>query len=209
MTVSLIRHKLVFLCGMAWFSVWSIAIALAPNEIAIFIFRAFQGAGMGAAIPSALGIIGSTFTGSRATIAFATFSAGAPLGGSIGGILGGLMSQYSSWRYTFYITAGLGLLIMLGAYFTVPAALPRKSSDDRRVDWLGAFIITAGLVLFTFALADGSGAPDGWRTPYIPACFSIGVVLMVVFWFYEKHLEDKTDFPPLMRCSLWWKPKFA
>jgi len=74
--------------GMGWFLIWSIAIAVSPvrhsrpplavsplscvkvltrltshlqNMISIFLFRAFQGAGAGAAIPSALGIIGSTF----------------------------------------------------------------------------------------------------------------------------------------------------
>lgn len=25
----------------------------------------------------------------------------------------------------------------------------------------------------------------------------------------QKHLEEQTDFPPLMKVSLWRKPKFA
>lgn len=34
----------------------------------------------------------------------------------------------------------------------------------RRIDWLGAFLVTAGLVLILFVLAEGSIAPQGWRT---------------------------------------------
>lgn len=35
-------HKLFFMGGLAWFSVWSIATGFAPNEISIDIFRAMQ-----------------------------------------------------------------------------------------------------------------------------------------------------------------------
>lgn len=34
----------------------------------------------------------------------------------------------------------------------------------RRVDWLGAFLGTSGLILIVFALSDGNVAPDGWKT---------------------------------------------
>lgn len=53
---------------MSWFLVWSIAVAVAPNEVSIDIFRAMQGAGMGAAIPSALGILGRSFAPSQAKV---------------------------------------------------------------------------------------------------------------------------------------------
>lgn len=62
------RIDSVFLMGMSWFLVWSIAVAVAPNEVSIDIFRAMQGAGMGAAIPSALGILGRSFAPSQAKV---------------------------------------------------------------------------------------------------------------------------------------------
>ncbi len=36
---------------------------------------------------------------------------------------------------------------------------------DRRVDWLGALLITTGLVLIVFVLAQGQVAPKQWATP--------------------------------------------
>ena len=33
----------------------------------------------------------------------------------------------------------------------------------RRIDWFGAFLVTAGLTFIIFVLSDGSIAPDGWK----------------------------------------------
>lgn len=35
---------------------------------------------------------------------------------------------------------------------------------DRRVDWLGAFLVTAGLAMLLFVLGDGTVAVDAWET---------------------------------------------
>ena len=36
---------------------------------------------------------------------------------------------------------------------------------DKRIDWLGALLVTVGLILVTFALSQGKVAPQGWSTP--------------------------------------------
>ena len=105
-----------------------------------------------------------------------------------------------------------------------------RSAKRRRVDWLGAFLVTAGLVLIVFVLSDGSIAPNGWKTPCqlslpcmrivayaqptdIIALLILGVLLIVVFLFWQHHLErvhDNLDSPysvftppPLMKISIW------
>ncbi len=35
---------------------------------------------------------------------------------------------------------------------------------DKRVDWLGGALVTAGLVLIIFVLSDGEIAPNKWAT---------------------------------------------
>ncbi|GAA6053235.1 hypothetical protein JCM3770_002670 [Rhodotorula araucariae] len=203
-------HKKVFLGGMVWFVIWSIACGFAQNEVSIDFFRAMQGAALGAAIPSALGILGSSFPpGQRKTTAFALFSAGAPLGGSLGAVLGGVLTEYAAikWRAVFHVSAGIGALVGLSALFLVPADGEKDTSLS--VDWVGGFLITAAVTLLTFSLADGEGAPHGWKTPYIIALLILSILLFVVFWFYERHLEFRTSRPPLMRTSIWFKGRFA
>jgi len=67
--------------------------------------------------------------------------------------------------------------------------------DSRKVDWLGAFLITAALVLILFVLGDGESAPNKWTTNYIITTLVIGVCLIGVFvywqWFLEKAQNER------------------
>lgn len=45
-------------------------------------------------------------------------------------------------------------------------------------------------------------------TPYIPTCFTFSILLLILFWSSERHLERKGG-TPLMPVSLWSRPKFA
>ncbi|GAA5972189.1 hypothetical protein JCM8115_007151 [Rhodotorula mucilaginosa] len=203
-------HKKVFVGGMVWFVIWSIACGFAQNEVSIDFFRAMQGAALGAAIPSALGILGTSFPpGQRKTTAFAIFSAGAPLGGSLGAVFGGVLTEFApdTWRSVFWVSAGLGALIGLLALWVVPQ--DRAKDHNLKVDWIGGALITSAVTLLTFSLAGGEGAPNGWKTPYIPTLLAVSVVCFVAFWFYERHLERHTTSAPLMSTSLWFKGRFA
>lgn len=121
------------------------------------------------------------------SVAFATFSAGAPVGAAVGMALGGILTQLSkcaiqfafsphacltdlgvriyspTWRSTFYLTSGLCLIGMVAGFYSIPP--DHVSTEvDKRVDWLGAFLVTAGLVLIVFVLSDGEVAPNQWAT---------------------------------------------
>ncbi|CCO33744.1 hypothetical protein BN14_07830 [Rhizoctonia solani AG-1 IB] len=85
--------------------------------------------GAAATIPSAIGILAHEFPPSLArSVAFATFSAGAPLGGAIGFVTGGLMTEYTSvrWRGIFYVSAGLAALTMVAAMLGIHKDKPSE-----------------------------------------------------------------------------------
>jgi len=58
----------------------------------------------------------------------------------------------------------MAALIAVGGMFTVD---PDRPSDekDKRVDWTGSALITAGLILIVYVLSDAATAPQGWRSP--------------------------------------------
>lgn len=159
-------HKIVYLVGTSWFSIWALGCGFAPSEISLDIMRAFQGMGAAASIPSAMGIIAQSFApGPSKSTAFATFSGGAALGGSLGNIFGGVLTSYAppGWRAIFYVSSAMAFLIHAVAWFVVPRDVRAENSknDDLSVDWIGATLVTVGLVILTYTLASGQGAPHG------------------------------------------------
>lgn len=208
-------RKKAFIIGMLTQLVFALGCGFAKSGITLDVLRGFQGLGAAAAIPSALGCLAHSFPPSRArTLAFSTFAAGAPVGGAFGIIIGGVVTQLADehWRGTFFLAAGLSALTLCGGALTMP---PDKVDleADRRVDWIGAALVTAGLVLIVFVLGQGEIAPQRWKTPYIIASLIIGVLLVAAFLAWEHHLEKALDDPnrpksiwtppPLMKLSLW------
>lgn len=58
----------------------------------------------------------------------------------------------------------------MGGVYSIDKDTPHLDyppGSDRRVDWLGAFLVTAGLVLIVFVLGQGEVAPQKWATPCI------------------------------------------
>ncbi|KAF9077668.1 putative efflux transporter [Rhodocollybia butyracea] len=225
--------KKAFLIGSLWFLVFSLGCAFSQNPVTLDILRGFQGLGNAATIPAALGTLAHSFPPGRSrALAFATFSAGAPLGGGAGLVLGGLLTELTSqaWRAPFYLSCGITALSMFGAMLSFNRDQP-SSEEDRRVDWIGAFLVTAGLVLIVFVLGQGEVAPEQWSTPYIIACLIVGIILVILFLVWQYHLERVQDAaartrdypssgsryaslshlalrwiptpPPIMKMSLW------
>ncbi|KAL1665015.1 major facilitator superfamily domain-containing protein [Schizophyllum commune] len=174
-------RKKLFTMGSFWLFALSLGCSFVNDPLTLMILRGIQGIGGAAIVPSAIGILARAFPpGSRSrSIAFATFGAGAPIGGVLSLLIGG------------------GVLVM--------PPDPPSTEKDRRVDWLGALLSTAGLVLIVFVLSDGEEAPNKWATPYIIVLLILGVLLLVVFSFWQLYLERVQD-DPNATYSVWTPP---
>ncbi|KAI0086514.1 efflux transporter [Irpex rosettiformis] len=208
-------RKHVFLLGVAFIGIFSLGAGFSQDEITLDVLRGIQGIGGAAVIPASLGILAHSFPPSRTrSIAFATFAAGAPMGGAIGNIIGGALTQLTkpTWRSSFFLIAGLSLAAFVGGLFSIDKDVAYEGID-RRVDWFGAFLVTAGLVFICFALSDGPIAPKEFKTGYIIALLVLGFVLLIVFLVWQGYLErlheDADDThnwwtpPPLMKVTVW------
>lgn len=213
-------RKKAFMIGTLCQIAFSLGCGFAQDGLTLAVLRGFQGIGGAATIPSALGILAHAFPPSRArSIAFATFAAGAPVGGAFGTIIGGVLTQLSSshWRSLFYLAAATSALIGVSGLISFDADVP-SSELVKRVDWIGASLVTIGLVLIVFVLGQGEIASDGWKTPYIIVLLIIGVIMIGLFLVWESRLERIIDEdpsravsmwtpPPLMKLSLWTRAK--
>ncbi|KAJ3490675.1 hypothetical protein NLI96_g1242 [Meripilus lineatus] len=184
------RRK-VFIVGCVFQGAFALGGGFANDLLTISVLRGFQGIGAATTIPASLGILAHAFPpGQARSLAFATFSASQPLGGGVGFAIGGLLTQFASttWRTMFYVTAALAVVCIAGALVFVEPDHP-STELDKRVDWLGAFFVTSGLVLIVFVLSDGEVAPQQWRTPYIIALLVIGVFFLALFILWQWYLE--------------------
>ncbi|KAK7040362.1 hypothetical protein VNI00_009832 [Paramarasmius palmivorus] len=184
-----------------------------------------RGVGGAATIPAAIGILAHSFPpGQMRAIAFASFGAGAPVGAAFGSAIGGVLTQLTvqKWRSIFYFSAALTFLSLVVGLLAFDPDHP-SGEPDKRVDWIGAILVTSGLVLIVFVLAQGEIAPQRWKTPYIIVFLVIGVLFVILFLLWQHHLEmAQTDGgirstfplsrwlptpPPLMPLSLWARAK--
>lgn len=103
---------------------------------------------------------------------------------------------------------GANILCFIGGLLCIDKDIPHPK-DDRKVDWLGAFLITAGLVMILFVLGDGEEAPKQWATGCmslyalarllidslrclridIIALLVVGVLLVCAFLYWQSFLE--------------------
>ncbi|KAL0565729.1 hypothetical protein V5O48_016292 [Marasmius crinis-equi] len=212
-------RKKAFLAGSVWLIAFTLSCGFAKDHLTLTILRGFQGVGAAATIPAAIGILAHSFPpqGTMRAVAFASFGAGAPVGAAFGTAIGGLLTQFThvKWRSTFYFSAALTFASVLLGLLAFEKDSPSTESD-KRIDWIGASLVTSGLVLIVFVLSQGEVAPMKWKTPYIIVFLIIGLLFLVLFILWEHHLEavrkeNGTSWfptpPPLMPLSLWTRAK--
>lgn len=71
------------------------------------------------------------------------------------------MDRYT-WRACLWTLAALTFAIAVAAFFFVPP--DGISTVDKRVDWVGAALVTVGLIFLQFVISDALNAPNGWKT---------------------------------------------
>ncbi|THH29699.1 hypothetical protein EUX98_g4482 [Antrodiella citrinella] len=145
--------KKMFLIGSAWFTVWSVATAFAPNAWTFILFFAFQGMGSAANTPAGIAIISSYFPPGKAkNRAFSILGAGQPIGYIVGLILGGILSQSpATWRAIYGLQAGLGLVLCVLGWLILPTDQAEKRYN-KGLDWVGAILSIGGLGLMVYDL---------------------------------------------------------
>ncbi|KAJ8061477.1 hypothetical protein OCU04_009292 [Sclerotinia nivalis] len=202
-------RRIFFIYGSIFVTIITVTIPFSPGEIVFDILRALQGLGSAATVPSAVGILSSTFPpGKKRTYAFVTYTATSALGSVMGNIMGGIIGAYLSWKWVFWIIAILAAFTTVAGIIVIPRPPVKTIDPDSKldVDWIGGALISTSLITLLFALTEGGGI--GWSTPWIPVLIVVALLLMVVFYFWQRHLE-RTDRSPLVKVSMFRNAQFT
>ena len=192
--------KFMFVLGMIWLTIWSLIGGFSTNEIMLDFCRALQGLGPAAFLPSGLSLLGGFYRpGPRKNVAFCVYGACAAGGFFIGILFAGTAAQAkgTDWRLFFWVGTALTFITAVSAYFFIPTPFVTRNKDVS-MDWLGAGLISSGLILFTFAITDSAHAPRGWKTPYIYVLFIIGSLILLLAGYVECNVAKD----PLLPSSL-------
>jgi EmrB/QacA subfamily drug resistance transporter len=177
-------RRLVFIAGVALFTLSSLLCGLAWNIIALDIARALQGLGGAALFATALALIGHEFRGADRFGALAAW--GATIGAAVasGPLVGGLLTDLIGWRWIFFVNIPVGA-------FALAVALTRisESRDEgaRRTDVLGLLTFSAALFLIVFGILRGNAL--GWSSTTIVLSLVGGALLLFAFVAVELRQE--------------------
>src|SRR5579871_3698479 len=199
-------RKPIFLFGIVLFLAGSALSGASQSMNQLIAFRAFQGLGAGALMPIAIAVVGDLFTprerGKWQGVTGAVWGLSAILGPT----LGGWITQYSTWRWVFYVNLPIGVVAMLVLIFLMPT-LKSTKSDKVIIDYVGAGLLVLGTVplLLGFTWA---GSQYAWLSPQIIGLLAFSVVTLVAFVFYEAYLE-RHDRQPIIEPSLFKNSIFS
>jgi EmrB/QacA subfamily drug resistance transporter len=170
--------------SLTLFLIGSIGAAAAWNIWSLIAWRALQGAGA-AVFPLSYGIIRDEFPREKVGVAIGLTSAVFGIGGGFGIVLSGLIVDNVSWRWLFIVGAiGMAIAVVLVHRFVPESPIKTPS----RVDFLGASLLSGGLISVLLALTEGESW--GWTSARILGLFGAGFVLLVAWGVAELRVDE-------------------
>ncbi len=193
-------RRRVFVIGLVWFAVASLACGIAPSAPLLIVFRAVQGIGGALLTPGSLAIIEASFRPEDRGRAIGAWSGLGGVFGAIGPLLGGVLVTTVSWRLVFLINLPLAALAVWVALRHVPES--RQAGDHGRLDIQGPALAVLGLGGVTYALIEGPAR--GWTSAATIAVIGAGGALLLAFLINESRARD-----PLLPLSIFRSRIFA
>ncbi|MEX0426745.1 MFS transporter [Nocardioides sp. DS6] len=184
----------ILLVALGAITIGSLIDALTSNFTLLVVGRAIQGASS-AAIPLGISLLATLMPREKVGSAVALISAMLGVGGSLGLPLAGFVAQNWDWHVLFWVNTIVGAIAFLGVLTLVPES---KQHDGGRVDLVGAFLMSVGLVCLILPLEQA--ASWGWGSPKVWVLLVAAVVVLVVFALVElRTREPLVDLAALRR----------
>jgi EmrB/QacA subfamily drug resistance transporter len=149
--------------------------AAAWNIWSLIFFRAVQGLGA-PVFPLSFGIIRDEFPREKVGVGIGLISAVFGVGGGFGIVFSGLIIDHLSWRWLFILGAIPVAISVVLVHRFVPES-PIKTPS--KVDFLGASLLSAGLICLLLALTEGESW--GWTSTRVGGLF-LAAALFLAAW---------------------------
>ncbi|GAB4324750.1 MAG: hypothetical protein Kow0010_06790 [Dehalococcoidia bacterium] len=183
---------LIFLAGSA-------ACGAAPSMNALIAFRAIQGVGGGVIFASVFATIGELFPPAERGKYMGFFTGVFSLASIIGPTAGGFITDHFGWRWVFYVNLPIGVIAIPVILRNLPVHV---RGLDRKVDYLGAALLSAASVCLLLAMVWG-GQEYAWSSSQIVGLLAGFAVFLALFLGQEQRHPE-----PILPLHLFRNPVF-
>jgi EmrB/QacA subfamily drug resistance transporter len=184
-------RRRLFSVGVAWFTLASVACAVAPDVTVLIATRVLQGAGAALLVPGSLAIIEASFVAEDRARAIGAWSGLGGVATAAGPLLGGYLISVASWRWIFIINLPLGLVVLALSRRHVPES---RQEQRQGVDVPGALLTVLALAGITYGLIEGPAV--GWTAPTVLAMLAVGAA--AGGWFLVVERRGSRPMVPLV-----------
>lgn len=186
-------RKGILLAGLVLFAAGTAVSAAAPGVTVLLAGRVVTGVGAAAVLPNTLAVLVHAVPATRRPATIAVWASMTGIGGAVGNVGGGAILAGGSWRWLF--AAAVPVTLVLAA--VVGRVAPVSARHDRRVDPLGAVLLTGASVALLLGIVHGPEA--GWSSPVVIGGFASAAVLFTVWTVVALRAEQPLLDPRLFR----------
>jgi DHA2 family multidrug resistance protein len=184
-------YRRYFAASVAIFTLASALCSLSWNLPSLVMFRALQGLGGGAIIPTAQSILYARYPKAEHGMASALFGLGAISGPLFGPTIGGYLIDWSSWHWIFTVNVPIGITVaLLALRFIEQPGFVAPRGEEAKVDVFGITLLAVGMASLQYVLEEGNR--EGWLESPVIGVLAI-VAATALFTFIIHELE--TDHP--------------
>ncbi|GBL51705.1 multidrug transporter [Candidozyma auris] len=189
-------RKYTLIAGIIVFEIGSIVAALATGMAMLIGGRVIQGIGGGAIQSMVVVVLSESVPINKRPLAMALIGITFSVASVAGPFIGGAFASHVTWRWCFWINLPIGgfALVMLTLAFRPPTPKGGLRPKLKKIDYLGTFLFSTGLVLLLLALTFG-GNEFPWKSAAVICCFVLGGIITIIFIYYNFMLSKNPLIP--------------
>jgi len=177
--------KRLYLTSLVLFTLGSVLSGLAWSSASLIGFRILQGLGGGMIMPAVMTIVTQKAGPQRMGRVMGILGVPMLIAPIIGPILGGWLVDNASWRWIFFINLPIGIIAFISGLLVLD---PDRPSPSRRLDWIGMLLLSPGLALLIYGLAESS--PYGFGDVRAWGPLLAGAVLIAGFFAHSFRARE-------------------
>ncbi|WP_020497302.1 MDR family MFS transporter [Sciscionella marina] len=196
-------RKRVYLFCVTVFLIGSLLCGLAQTMGQLIATRAIQGAGTGGILSLTIAIIADLIPPRERGKWQGLFVGLMMLADVLGPLVGGFFTEGHhflgttvTWRWAFYLNVPLGILAII--VVSTVLRLPAERHHRHRIDFLGAGLLVLGTCA-VLLVSEWAGSSYSWSSAPILGLLIGGIVLLALFFGYERRAAEPIIAPKLFR----------